>query len=168
MSVASDGRVLMSGEIAETNICGTSGIFVISADGAKTTSVILRTPAAGDSLSNYYAPVWSPNESRLAYLEVVRDLGAVGPRRTRVWTANADGTNSILVATLDANAGAGSEWSGDNTHSLAWSPDGQRIAFTNQEGDLVTHIYVVNVDGSGLTRVTSAANATDRSISWVR
>jgi Tol biopolymer transport system component len=166
LSVASDGRVLMSGEIADGTTCSNQGIYLITADGAQTTPVILR-PRGGDSLTFYYAPAWSPDASRIAYLEIVKDTNFAA-RRTRVWTSNADGTARTLLATLNAITGINNEWAGDNTHSLAWSPDGKQIAFTNQEGDLVVHIYVVNADGTGLTRVTSADKVTDRSISWVR
>jgi TolB protein len=35
----------------------------------------------------------------------------------------------------------------------SWSPDGQRIAFSSErDGNL--EIYVINIDGSGLTRLT--------------
>ncbi len=51
---------------------------------------------------------------------------------------NADGSGSrILVDDLEA----------DRIHNLAWSPDGERLAFgLGSEG-----IYVVGADGSGLT-----------------
>jgi len=42
---------------------------------------------------------------------------------------------------------------------LAWSPDGQRIAFhamTDILGTPITHVYLMNADGSGVHRLTSA------------
>jgi TolB protein len=36
----------------------------------------------------------------------------------------------------------------------AWSPDGQRIAFTSSR-DGNDEIYIMNADGSGLTRLTN-------------
>lgn len=38
--------------------------------------------------------------------------------------------------------------------SPTWSPDSQRIAFLSSR-DGGQHIYTVNVDGSGLTRLTN-------------
>ena len=37
----------------------------------------------------------------------------------------------------------------------AWSPDGKKIAFASELDDQ-KDIFVVNVDGSGLTRLTTA------------
>src|SRR5207247_11024943 len=53
----------------------------------------------------------------------------------------------------------GPAWDGDP----AWSPDGQRIAFSSQR-DGSTDIYVMNADGSGLRRVT--AGPFDQQPAW--
>jgi TolB protein len=36
----------------------------------------------------------------------------------------------------------------------AWSPDSTRIVFTSDGADETGEIYVMNADGSGLTRLT--------------
>ena len=43
--------------------------------------------------------------------------------------------------------------------SPAWSPDGARIAFYS-ERDGNAEIYVMNADGSGVTRLTNSSSAT--------
>jgi TolB protein len=50
----------------------------------------------------------------------------------------------------------------------AWSPDGTRIAFTGRDSRSAydTDIYVVNVDGSGLVRLTNDPRARDAMPSW--
>jgi TolB protein len=47
----------------------------------------------------------------------------------------------------------------------AWSPDGQRIAFTSQR-DGNSDIWIVNLDGTGLRNLTSEGLALDDSPSW--
>jgi Tol biopolymer transport system component len=53
-------------------------------------------------------------------------------------------------------------------HAPAWSPRGDQIAFTYAyPSDSVAQVYVINMDGSGLTRLTQ--DPTDkRSVSWSR
>jgi TolB protein len=57
-----------------------------------------------------------------------------------IWVMNANGTNKRLV--VPGNGG-----------SPAFSPDGQRLAFTTSSG--LSGISVVNLDGSGLTQLTT-------------
>jgi|GEM_PF-3985970 len=49
----------------------------------------------------------------------------------------------------------------------SWSPDGKLIAFlSKQEADALSQIYVVNVDGSGLKRITNDLKVGEE-IAWV-
>jgi Tol biopolymer transport system component/preprotein translocase subunit YajC len=45
-----------------------------------------------------------------------------------------------------------------NNEHPTWSPEGRRIAFSSDAGDLVTYsdIYVMNADGTGLTQLTDS------------
>jgi Tol biopolymer transport system component len=84
------------------------------------------------------APVtWSPDGTRVAYAE----------------------SGGLVIVTLATNestriptAPAG------NTNRPDWSPDGSKIAFEAFAGDYSTwfDIFVVNVDGSGLTNLTKS------------
>ena len=56
---------------------------------------------------------------------------------------------------------------GHNHLSLAWSPDGSRLAFNVFAGGLASHIHVVGVDGTGLVQVTTRDGAHDHSLTWV-
>ena len=79
---------------------------------------------------------------------------------------NADGSNPRSLAKFETENVTGL-WSGQNDISVCWSPDGSKIAFNKkEEGDFISHIYIINSDGSGLTQVTFAEGVTDRSISW--
>ena len=47
----------------------------------------------------------------------------------------------------------------------AWSPDGSRVAFSSHHDRDDWEIYVMNADGTGLTRLTESV-ADDRSPGW--
>ena len=57
---------------------------------------------------------------------------------------------------------------GHNHLSLAWSPDGSRLAFNVMAGGARSHIYVVDIDGTGLMQLTTRPDAYDLSLTWVR
>lgn len=80
-------------------------------------------------------PAWSPDGQRIAFeREWASD-------RWDIYVMNADGSGVTNVTTSMKNAG-----------NPTWSPDGSKIAFWGRinPGD-PTQIWVINVDGSGLT-----------------
>ena len=82
-------------------------------------------------------PAWSPDGTEIAFVSD-RDGDS------DIFIMNADGTNPLSL-TGDAA----------NDSFPAWSPDGSRIAFSRESG-----LWVINVDGSGLTQLSGGA--TDR------
>lgn len=138
-----------------TNRDDDSEIYVMNADGSD--PVRLTHESGLDAHAT-----WSPDGNRIAF---VSDRGG----NAEIYMMNADGTGVVRL-TDDGGADA----------YPTWSPDGERIAFARHPGEgrstsLVTtivadyvingrdftsirafngDIYVVNVDGSGLTRLT--------------
>ncbi len=104
-------------------------IYVMNADA----SGLRRLTRSGASLY----PIWSPNGRRIAFMQVplVRKHPPVW--RLEVWVMNADGSGQRRLA-----RGVPS----------AWSPDGQRLAFTTDPGRS-SEIYVMNADGSRQRRL---------------
>ncbi|HSA55504.1 MAG TPA: hypothetical protein VLE53_07355 [Gemmatimonadaceae bacterium] len=99
----------------------------------------LTNDAAGD-----FNPAWSPDGSQIAFT-------TDGPR---IAVIAADGTGR-----RDVTGG----------QDPSWSPDGTRLVFVGIGAGispLDPGLYLVNVDGSGLVRLT--ADASDRSPSWRR
>jgi len=75
-----------------------------------------------------YAPAWSPDGARIAYVT-----------RGDLWVADADGTHRALFL--------------HSSDQPAWSPDGRRIAFT-RAGDVLT----IRVDGTDERRLGVGAH----------
>ena len=95
------------------------------------------------------SPSWSPDCARIAFHE-----------QSAVWSARPDGSGKRRI--LRPPSGPGS------VDDVAWSPDGSRIAYVLKDFSQVpwiSHIYVVDTDGSGNTQITKGA-VFDESPAW--
>jgi Tol biopolymer transport system component len=119
-----------------------SQIFVVDVD-TRTSARI--TPAA----TSDYDPSWSPDGSRLVFTRFREE-----PRGTYHFdlvVSDVDGRNVRRIASP-----------ADYASAPAWSPDGRQIMFATSAG-----LYVVNADGSALTRITTPpADAYDGAPTW--
>jgi hypothetical protein len=91
-------------------------------------------------------PAWSPTGDLIAY------RGCMGSGRCGLIVANADGSNPRQITTHANDA------------APRWSPNGGQIAF-HSDRDGNWEIYVINLDGSWLRRITDAP-ATDVMPVW--
>jgi Tol biopolymer transport system component len=91
---------------------------------------------------------WSPDSSRLAYCH------HPGNGDFDVWVMHADGSHQRRLTLA-----AGRDYPG------AWSPDGQRIAFSSQRSGSFD-VWVMHADGSGQRRLTSAADQ-ESPVAWL-
>ena len=128
------------------------------------------------------APVWSPDSRRIAYVTRVPDEGrytpgraeAEPPRRIRTLQYREDNLGFFIdrrahVFVVDPFCEPAAEpvevTSGDFDHAaVAWSPDGQNLAFVSarhdtRDTDLVTDIWLCAPDGSQSRPITRGAPA---------
>jgi len=140
----------------------TSDLFVMNTDGSEQTFLIRGSSAT-----------WSPDGKNIAFHASASGTGL--PIKPDPGAATWD--SDIFVANVDdVLEGAGQRKNITNSPDAIdddpdWSPDGQRIAFTrhdvtdNQLNSVTAEIYVMNADGTGLTRLTFNAEE-ERAASW--
>jgi TolB protein len=118
------------------------------------------------------APAWSPDGQKIAFTR-----GADAPNY--LYVINADGTNEVSLSTTTF-----SENPEDRTQlgNPAWSPTGNKIAFASRTltdtgasssaepasapAEGLSGIYLINVDGTGLCKLTSADLVEDADPVW--
>jgi Tol biopolymer transport system component len=139
-----DGRRILFSSNAGTSCDFCFHVYVVNADGSgerRLTSSATPGPPTPSTVPGHYAPAWSPDGRRIAFVRTTgirRDLGDL-------WVMNADGRAQRKL-TLGA--------SGWPYAAVAWSPNGRKLAFTsNRDGN--ADVYTVDSDGSGLRRLTN-------------
>lgn len=99
----------------------------------------LERPAGGSADVKNYLPAWAPDGQRLAYMSAMSD------GNTEIYVMNKDGSGRRRVTNHPM---------ADSTPT--WSPTGTQIAFvSDRTGN--PQIYVVDVDGTRLERISRAA-----------
>jgi Tol biopolymer transport system component len=113
-----------------------TGIFLINADGIGLIQLTLPGQIA-------QSPTWSPDGSKIAF-------SLTEATETAIYVMNADGSGQTRIT----------DESLAQTWVPAWSPNGSKIAFAGppRSGGVfpVPVIYIMNVDGSELTQVTTS------------
>ena len=129
---------------SDRNSNGHLDIYIMNADGTNQHN-ITNNPASNDK-----EPAWSPDGTKIAFAS---DRNARWVNSCDIYVMDTDGSNVRRISNFPLY--------GNNDLSLAWSPDGTKIAF-----DLLSRggrpvdahhrdIYVMNADGSDIRRLTN-------------
>lgn len=127
-------------------------LVVMNSDGSQPTTLIR------DTLVGREEPAWSPDGTRIAGTNwglACSPRGGCGPSpgSPQIFVVNVDGSNFKILAS--------------HGHTPAWSPDGTMIAFADHYNPDHTvnliddDIYVMNVDGTGVTNLTNSSGSDD-------
>lgn len=131
---------------------GATDIWVMNADGTN------QRRLAADGA----APDWSPDGKRIAFARKLY-AGQATRGAADIFVVNADGSRQVnLTRSADQDEG-----------NPAWSPDGQRIAYSASYFDpssdfdaRARHISIINADGTSLVTLTSGLEL-DQDPTWV-
>jgi TolB protein len=132
-------RIAVSGRnapfIQTSSSCNSSGIYLMDIDGSNKT-LLVAEPAEEFA--------WSPDGKRIAFVSKRDAPPGADSFYYDIYCINANGSNLIRLTQ-----------NGQGGYDLTWSPDGERIAFSNYNGDENKWlIYIMNADGSNVTTLT--------------
>jgi Tol biopolymer transport system component len=139
-----DGRQLaFSGGVRQNT--EPDDIYVMNADGSG-----LRQITSGPKVD--LNPTWSPDGHQIAFADLLGSLYIVDVRTLAV--------TSLTDYDRQGEKGEGPDQDPD------WSPDGSQIVFSRNDEDAVPSIFVIDADGSNLTRLTDPAPGSDIGPTW--
>jgi Tol biopolymer transport system component len=141
---------------------GVSSIYTMDIDGT------FLEPIPTDIPEGYrcFTPCWSPDGQKIAYL-LLGDWHDDRYTSLKVMVMDADGSNARSLADLETNSSGWSLLSQYCELRICWSPDGSKLVFNKFiEGYHLSHLYLIKVDGTGLSQVTFAQGVADYGVSW--
>ncbi|MHB0875487.1 MAG: DPP IV N-terminal domain-containing protein [Anaerolineae bacterium] len=100
----------------------------------------VATRLTGNCDAAYRSPSWSPDGTQVAFI-----MAQAGSSSSDIYIMSASGGDAVRLTS-----------DGADKISVAWSPDGSRLAFAANTADAGADVFVIGVDGSGLVRLTDA------------
>lgn len=147
-----------------------SRIYVMNADGSGVKRLTPEPPAdeirAGNVSDNY--PSISPDGSRVAFISNRTVFNSDGYRPFDIYIVNTDGTGLSKITNFQPNPGNGPM--GSEFHSVAWSPDGTKLAYRAlriaADGAFRDVLGAINPDGTGETILSVVYSDGGEMLDW--
>jgi Tol biopolymer transport system component len=124
-------------------LTNSDGLWTVGVDGS---DPVLLHPSNGISSVPADSVAWSPDGSRIAFFDVSQVADGDATEQYTLMTVRADGKQAVRVH--DAGCCAGDRV---RPPSVAWSPDGTRLAVATSDLGGATGVYTVRPDGSQWT-----------------
>ena len=140
---ATNGRIVFT-----SNVAGDNNIYIANADGTGQQQLTPEVTNVDNDDASF-----SPYGTKIAF---DRDPGGPGTSNSHVYVMNADGSNPVDLTPTATRA----------TWQPVFSPDGKKIAFTNDTDDTDGDIWVMNADGSSPVNLTPANTTADLDPEW--
>lgn len=141
------------------------GVCVVPRQGGE--RALLYANPTGEPLAFASAVAWSPDGSRLAVSVREQSAGALVRLTVKVIDAGTGVARSVVERTDPQWI----EWSGADTGSLCWLPDGERLVFSapvpgnTPAGSSMANLFMIRADGTGLARLTAKPGVYDTNVS---
>jgi tricorn protease-like protein len=139
-------------EIQKEGLIGNKLLFIVLPDFGKPPSLYMMN-IDGTNVTKLLEGVFTTDINEVCW------YFSLSPDKKHIAYSNAatiNGSVSIQLNIYDLNDGSITKVSEVAGYYNAWSPDGTKIAYVNRTGDL----FVVNVDGTNNTELTSARSQT--------
>ena len=158
----SEDRVEVASNGLIATPCGLNQLVILSGDGVR---VGVYSAALGSLIIGF---AWSPDGSKLAVMEMAAGSAGLPVSQTlRIVPANGGSPRQVFTMALELTQNG--RYAGANDSAICWLKGVDRLLVAIlHEARRYSQLWVVNEDGTGLTRVTTAPQVTDRSVSCSR
>ena len=120
-------------------------LYVVGTDG---TDLVRLTRNTTDDVF----PTWSPDGERIAFSSTATGFSPNLPSQSAIFVIDADGKNRRRLTNTEVGLDNPVPYYNDTVP--IWSPDGTKIAFLSDRRNGYREVFLMNPDGTGITRVT--------------